>query len=184
MFAERGYESTTNRLLAAAADLTAGAVYHHYGSKLAVYVAVHDARRQVSTRFSGAIAALPTFLGQVEALLDEAHAMNVEDPSLARFLGTFRVDVQRHPHIGEAIKAREQVTSGMVEGIVDLGINTGELSRDDRQAVIAMLRAFLVGLTDAMSTDRRAAPARHQRHEEVLEGPAHDAQTSSASMPR
>ena len=66
MFAERGYESTTNRLLGAEADLTAGAIYHHFGTKADLYRLFRNLGKQSdgSVRFldatvSSGIAKLP-----------------------------------------------------------------------------------------------------------------------------
>ena len=155
MFAERGYESTTNRLLGAEADLTAGAIYHHFGTKADLYIAVYDdAIGLVNERFSAAIAEQATFRGKLESLLDEAHEMNVENPMLARFLGAFRVDIERNPQLAETLSETETGGRHFVENLVDVGIATGELDRGDRATVIALLRAFLVGLTDAVSSDR------------------------------
>ena len=41
-FASGGYDSSTNRDLAAQGGITAGALYYYYPSKLDLYLAVHD----------------------------------------------------------------------------------------------------------------------------------------------
>jgi AcrR family transcriptional regulator len=154
-FATRGYESTTNRTLAAEAGLTAGAIYHHFGSKAELYVAVQeDAIGRVTERFLVAVAEPKTFLGKFEALLDEAHEMNVQDPTLARFLGAFRVDVQRDPELAQAMQDTQRGTRHFSELIVDVGVSTGEIAPEDRPMAVALVRVFLVGLTDAVSSDR------------------------------
>jgi len=154
-FAERGYESTTNRMLAAEARLTAGAVYHHFGSKAELYVAVQqDAIGRVSERFLAAVAEPTTFLGKFEALLDEAHELNVQDPTLALFLGAFRVDIKRNPELARALQDPGRGTRHFSELIVEVGVSTGEIAREDRAAAVALVRVFLVGLTDAVSSDR------------------------------
>lgn len=154
-FATRGYESTTNRTLAAEAGLTAGAIYHHFGSKAELYVAVQqDAIGRVTERFLAAVAEAATFLGKFESLLDEAHEMNVQDPTLALFLGAFRVDIQRNPELALAMQGTQRGTRHFSELIVAVGVSTGEIAPEDQAAAVALVRVFLVGLTDAVSSDR------------------------------
>ena len=58
--------------------------------------------------------------------------MNVEDPTLARFLGAFRVDIERNPQLAEALGETGTSSRNFVESLVDVGIATGELDRADR----------------------------------------------------
>ncbi len=154
-FAERGYEATTNRDLAERADLTAGAIYHHFGTKSELYLAVHEAAvGLVTDRFAAAVEGPSTLRGKIHAVLDEAHDLNVEDPTLAQFMGSFRVDAQRDPELAAALEGTETSTHQLVESIVDVGLATGELRADERVEMMALLRVFLVGLTDAVSSDR------------------------------
>jgi AcrR family transcriptional regulator len=57
-FGERPFEDVTVGDLAAAADVTTGALYHHFGSKLGLYDVVRDdVERRLLDRMEGAIAA-------------------------------------------------------------------------------------------------------------------------------
>jgi AcrR family transcriptional regulator len=57
-FGERPFDDVTVGELAAAADVTTGALYHHFGSKLGLYDFVRDdVERRVLDRMEGAIAA-------------------------------------------------------------------------------------------------------------------------------
>jgi AcrR family transcriptional regulator len=103
MFSVHGYEITTNRDIATAVGITPGALYHYFGSKLALYLAVHeDTQTQVYEQFTKAIIGHESFIGQFEAVLDIAHEMNIEDASVARFIGAVRVDSGRHPDMAAA----------------------------------------------------------------------------------
>jgi len=54
-FASGGYDSSTNRDLAAEVGIAAGALYYYYPSKLDLYLAVHeDVQRRVYGRFNEA----------------------------------------------------------------------------------------------------------------------------------
>ncbi|MGD9999187.1 MAG: TetR/AcrR family transcriptional regulator [Ilumatobacteraceae bacterium] len=154
-FAQRGYDSATNRNLGAEAGLTAGAIYHYFGSKLDLYIAVHDdVQDRVYTRFRAAVARADTFRGQFEAVLDEAHEMNKEDPTLAQFLGALRVDMRRNPELKEALHTEALERQEFFDGIVDVGVATGEIDASNREEVSALVLTLLIGLTDAVSNDR------------------------------
>ena len=57
-FGERPFDDVTVGQLAAAADVTTGALYHHFGSKLGLYDFVRDdVERRLLDRMEGAIAA-------------------------------------------------------------------------------------------------------------------------------
>lgn len=154
-FAARGYPAATNRNLAVEAGLTSGAIYHYFGSKLDLYIAVHDdAQERVFSRFTKAIARTETFLGQIEAVLDEAHEMNKEDPTLAQFLGSLRVDTRRDPDLKKALKNSGRVREQFFARIVEVGLETGEIDPSDKERVSAVVLVILTGLTDAVSGDR------------------------------
>ena len=88
LFGQRGYASVTNRELAAAAGVTTSALYHYADSKLDLYLQVEqDMQERVYARFQDAEASPVTFVGKFQAVLDTAHELNIEDPSLARFVG-------------------------------------------------------------------------------------------------
>jgi len=154
-FAERGYESATNRSLGAEASLTAGAIYHYFGSKLDLYIAVHDdVQERVYTRFTDAVDRADTFRGQLESVLDEAHEMNKEDPTLAQFLGALRVDIHRNVELKNALQKQAMRRQQFFDRIVDVGVETGEIDASDKENVRALLLTILIGLTDAVSYDR------------------------------
>lgn len=153
-FSELGYDATTNKQIAMAAGITSGALYHYFESKLEIYRAVHDeVQAIVYEQFTSAIAPADTFVGKIEALLDSAHDLNRDDPTLARFLGSVRIDRQRYPELAEAVRPFRQRIDRFYDDIVDLGVSTGEVDLADRELVLAMLQTVLTGLTDAVSHD-------------------------------
>lgn len=160
-FAAHGYDSASNRALAEAAGLTTGAIYHYFASKLDIYVAVYeDARELAYARFEKAIVGLDTFAEQLAATLEAAHELNIEDPTLAQFLGSSRVDASRDPVLAEAIRAVEKdLAINFFDLMIDFGIETGEIEAADRSMIAALVRTLTVGLTDAVSGD----PQRHRQ---------------------
>ncbi len=154
--AARGYDAATNRNLGIEAGITAGAIYHYFGSKLDLYVAVHDdVAERVYSRLSAAIRDVPTFRGRIEAVLEAAHEMNNEDASLAQFLGAVRVDTRRNPELRAALQGSEVTRDAFFASIVDAGVESGEIDPSHRDQVSALVLTLLVGLTDAVSHDPR-----------------------------
>lgn len=147
------------------AGLTTGAIYHYFDSKLDIYVAVYeDARELAYSRFEKAIVGLETFAEQLAATLEVAHELNREDPTLALFLGSSRVDAARDPDLAAAVRAVEKADPiDFFDKMIDFGIETGELAKKDRTLVAALVRTLLVGLTDAVSSDV-------DRHRDAVDG--------------
>jgi AcrR family transcriptional regulator len=154
LFAERGYGGVTNKELAESSGITTGALYHYVESKLDLYVAVHhDMQRRVYGRFVEAVEGSDTFLGQFEGMLEAAHRMNLDDHTLALFVGTVRNDMRRYPEIAERLARADAARDDFFVGIVDVGVRTGEVRADDRERVAEFIRIMLIGLTEGASQD-------------------------------
>lgn len=155
-FAEHGYEATTNRMLASEAGITSAAIYHYFDSKLAIYLAVLDeVQDRVYHLFATAEREADRFVDKVEAVYEVAHELNRADATLARFLGSSRIDRMRDPDLAAALGDRSTRGEGFFEAIVDRGIETGEVATSDRDVMVSCIRAFNVGLTDGLSGDDR-----------------------------
>lgn len=153
-FAELGFEMATNREIANRSGVTPAALYHYFGSKLDLYLAVHEHTQDlVYSRFENCVRGHDTFVAQFSAILDEAHDMNRVDHSVARFLGAVRVDVIRHPEMRVSVEPRSRQRESFFAGIVDVGIATGEIHPERRATVLAYILTVLIGLTDAVSGD-------------------------------
>jgi AcrR family transcriptional regulator len=153
-FAELGYSATTNKSLADGAGVTTGAIYHYFDSKVDLYRAVNnDVQSLVYSQFEAAVDASDNFVRGLERVLELANQLNNEDPSLARFLGAVRIDVRRNPELKSLFKPATIRRERFIHELVDIGIATGELDVTDRDRTVALLRALLVGLVDAVSND-------------------------------
>ena len=153
LFAERGFQVTTNQMIAAEAGITTGALYHYFDSKYSIYAAVFDdVQVQVYGRFEEVEAQNQTFVSRFEAMLDVAYELNTEDPSLARLIGAARVDEQRDPELRAVLRPiHEQRRGGFFGRLVEVGVKTGEIDQSHRSLVLALLQIVLIGLTDAVS---------------------------------
>ena len=153
-FASGGYGATTNRQLAAEAGITAGTLYHYFGSKLDLYLAVDDeSREEVYARFEDAIEGADGFVGKLEAVLDTSHQLNLEDPTIAAFLAAKRIDIGRHPEIAAALVSQVSRRERFFARLVDVGVGTGEIAEDRRDMTMQLLTTILTGLVDAVSDD-------------------------------
>lgn len=157
-FAANGFDSASNRALAEAAELTTGAIYHYFDSKLEIYAAVYEeARLQVYERFQKAVIGHDTFVSQLGATLEAAHELNREDPSLAQFLGTSRVDAARNKDLANALRKVDRAMKvDFFTNMIELGVRSGEIKPKDRPLVTALVRTITVGLTDAVSHNLQA----------------------------
>ncbi len=165
LFADKGYEATSNRLIAEEAGLTTGAIYHYFDRKLDIFTAVHrETQDVVYERFEKAIADRDTFASRLEAVLETAHDLNNEDPSLARFLGSCRVDAARDPAIAVALRESGGSPRGQFwSDMIDFGIETGEIAPEQKAVMAAVIQTITTGLVDAVSGDRK-------RHRQAVDG--------------
>lgn len=156
LFAERGWEVTTNKHVADAAGVTSAALYHYFDSKLDMYLAVYDdVQELMAERLLAPIEDQPTFAAQFAAVLELAHDLNGDDPSIARFLGSARVDAARYPEIRDGLRKKRSAGDEMIAKMVATGIASGEIDPARKGEVTAFVRSTLTGLTDAVSDNQR-----------------------------
>jgi AcrR family transcriptional regulator len=160
-FAAEGFAAATNRGIAMASGVTTGAVYHHFGSKEALYLAVYtDAHDQVYDRFLASVDGRATFLDMFDAVLDEAAKVNRRDPSLAAFIGSARVDRRRHQELAVVIPDDRARRSAFFGTLVDRGVTTGEVAADRAAEVAVVVDTLILGLNDgAMDSMKRQLTA-------------------------
>lgn len=184
LFARRGFASTTNRLVASEAGLTAGAVHHHFGSKMDLYAAVHaDVQERVYGQFSRSIQNVTGFTERLRAVLEAAHRMNRDDPSLAQFVGAVRIDTRRHPEMRDAMLGPVQERDRFFAELVDHGVSTGEIDPADREKVHTLVITLMIGLTDAVSSQLNRHRQAIDAIVELLDGSLLNAAAHTSSQP-
>ncbi|WP_322767446.1 TetR/AcrR family transcriptional regulator [Frankia sp. Cr1] len=168
MFAINGYGRTTNKDVAIRAGITTGALYYYFDSKLAMYLTVYwELAALVNERLNSAMHEESTFSGKFRAVMEAVYQMNREDPSIARFLGTVRVDRMRHEELRSAIPHSPGEGANLVAPMVDAGIEFGEIDPERREVIEAVMRTIFVGLTDVSA--QMADPQYHRRAIDGLE---------------
>ncbi len=134
-------------MVAARVGLTTGALYHHFGSKRELYMAVFDEVEQiVYDRFQAAAAPHERFVDKLEAMFDEAVKLHSDDPSLAGFLHSVTGDLARHPDLVEAVNTAWNRRDGFFAELVDAGIASGEVEAADRKVVLDTVGTIMAGL--------------------------------------
>jgi AcrR family transcriptional regulator len=163
-FAELGYQAATYRVLQERTGLTVASLYHYFGSKLELYATVHQqVLDEVYDRWlTPALQGVSTLRAQLSAFLLAAHAMNRADPQLAVFLNGARVDLARHGELADIAAQSRARRVELFGGMVDAGIETGELEPSERAAAIDLLDALAIGLN--------AAALHEERHNHAIEG--------------
>ncbi len=164
LFALKGYGIVTNKDVARAAGISTGALYYYFSSKLDMYVEVFwSLQARVDERIDRAMKGVDTLDGRLRAILEVAYSLNAEDPSIARFQGTARVDRIRHPELQEAIPNPPGEGARVMERLIADGVKTGEVTLERRNQVRAVVRTIFVGLIDSQSDDL-------ERHRQAIDG--------------
>lgn len=161
LFAEKGYAATSNRALAEEASLTTGAIYHYFDRKLDIFIAVYDETQEmVFSRLIAALDSCPTFVDGVRRLFETSHEIEIENPSLAQFLASARIDAVRDPALADALRGRMSPEQrGLFTDLVALGVRTGEIDASAADPVMVLLRTIVTGLVDEVAGN----PARHRQ---------------------
>jgi AcrR family transcriptional regulator len=167
-FARDGYDATTNRQIAAAAGITAGAIYHYFDSKADMYVAVYEeVQAKVYGAFERAVTEHDRLIDRFAAALDAAVALNRDDPSIAGFVVGVAGESQRHPELVDLLRPHRNRQSGFLRQLALDAAASGELAADiDPQALEDLLNAVLSGL--ARFSNQTGDAERHSRAVEAL----------------
>jgi len=164
LFAEHGYDATTNRAIADASGLTPGAIYHYFDSKAELYAAVYEEiYDRVFTTLDEAIAGHGTLLGQFIAAIVAVGELNASDPTVPAFDRGAAGEAQIHPELNELLRPLRRRNTLFFRRMVAAAASRGELAADvDRRGVEDLLNAVAFGIAriSAVTGDaRRAATA-------------------------
>lgn len=147
-FARTGFAGTTNKDIADQAGITTGAIYQYFDSKTALYVAAaKDAQSELVPEFERAVHAETSTRAAFRALLAASARLHARDPSLAAFLSSLPVEMQREPSIAEAMAAEPSPVLDVVTRLVARGVRAGEIARRDEARVVAVFLACTMGFS-------------------------------------
>lgn len=104
VFARDGYAGAGTQEIVAAAAVAPTALYHHFGSKLGLFVAVGSEVYDIFIRHLGKeIASAESFAGQLDALFRASGELHRSDPTLAPMTFTVQLEMARNERIREAM---------------------------------------------------------------------------------
>jgi TetR/AcrR family transcriptional regulator, acrAB operon repressor len=145
VFSQKGYEATRLEDVAQAADVTRGAIYHHFGSKADLFIAlIEDASAQGGAVVEGAIAAGGTFVEITRRVLVRTMNLLEENRRFREIMALSLFKAGGSPELETLSQQRHDQARTQVEqlaGFFQAGIDQGALRPDLDPAVMG--RAIL-----------------------------------------
>lgn len=137
IFARDGYAGAGTQEIVAAAAVAPTALYHHFGSKLGLFIAVGA---EVYDIFIGhliaAVASAESFDGQLDALFRASGELHRSDPTLAPMTFTVQLEVARN----------EQIRAAMTDTLVSFSAFVTDIARTAPADLAASVGARAVAL--------------------------------------
>jgi AcrR family transcriptional regulator len=147
-FARNGYAATTIDDIADRAGVTHAAPYQYFDSKLELFMAtVQDANAVLVPAYRRVVHTAESTREALQALLLESAELHHRDPSLAAFLSALPVEMQRHPELAHAMAETPSEIVEIFEAAVELGLKSGEVSRQQAPLIVALFVAASMGLS-------------------------------------
>jgi AcrR family transcriptional regulator len=145
-FAEKGYYETTMDDIVAACGLSKGTLYWHFDNKMALFRCLVDLWwGEILQRFvdvlSEPVSVAEKFRLALRAM-DESATVN---PELIRAQLEFLTMAVRDPELLDWLRSFYNQSVGLVEGLVQLGIDSGEFRAVDARALAQLMVAAVDG---------------------------------------
>jgi AcrR family transcriptional regulator len=145
IFSRQGYHPARLQDIAEAADVTRGAIYHHFGSKADLYITlIRDASELFNDVIAKAIAEGGTFQEVGKRVLINAWTFLEEDPHLTKVVELFNFKTGFTSELDEINQQRVEESETLVAyivGFIQKAIERGELRPDLDPEIVA--RAFI-----------------------------------------
>jgi AcrR family transcriptional regulator len=143
-FSAQGYAATTTRMIAESAGLTAAAVYHHFGRKQDLMLAVHeDVSLRSQARLRDLSAGVTTAREMIDVVFDVIVALMTEEPGATFFEVTAFEESRRHPELAGI--AQDPAFLGFLDEVLRMGVSTGEIDPTTTETVKRVLFAVALG---------------------------------------
>lgn len=148
-FSRHGYANATNRMIAAAAGVTASALYNYFPTKADLYAAVVEVgEQQVADAYGQVIANIDSPLEAICAILDFNIGVHGAEPERALFYGHLRSEIGRHTELASRLQNRVSPTENIVRSLLQEARRRGEISDAiPQENVEMMLFACMLGMS-------------------------------------
>jgi TetR/AcrR family acrAB operon transcriptional repressor len=163
VFSRQGYHPARLQDIAEAANVTRGAIYHHFGSKADLYIIlIKEASEQFNEVIAKTIAEGGTFQEVGTRVLINAWTLLEEDPHLAKVVELFNFKTGFTSELLKITQQREDEAETMVvyvAGFIRQAIEGGELhAKLDPLIGARAFIAFQNGITNLWLSNRKAFP--------------------------
>ncbi len=161
VFSQKGYHATRLADIAAAADVTRGAIYHHFNNKADLYAAlINEASTVGSEAVQQAIAAGSSFSETCALILINSLTLLENNRQMRQITELTLFKTGFDPDLSEMEQMRQQQAITMVEGIamfMQQGIQNGDLKANlDPFDVARAFIAFQNGIIQLWFSNRDA----------------------------
>ncbi|MEY3640545.1 MAG: hypothetical protein RLZZ199_350 [Actinomycetota bacterium] len=146
-FGTVGYEATSVAVIAKTAGVAPTAVYHHFGTKEALWEAVFlDALDAAYRNFEQMLLSRPTFGDALNYFLAAPGHVSVTPVATRELLIRCASDMRVIPALEKYRVHRRRSQDRVFSQLVDFGYETGEISKDrDRQNTLELVRMVIMG---------------------------------------
>jgi AcrR family transcriptional regulator len=152
-FARVGFERATNQDIAAAAGITAAALYRHFDSKPELYVAVvREATAEILPRVQSAIEGAAGIKAVFRALLELVDRFDAGERSAAQFLAGLPNEMIRHPDVARRVLADPGAIFAAFNAVVAAGVRAGEIPKAKQQRATSVIIATMMGASAYTNT--------------------------------
>ena len=138
LFAERGYDRTTLRQIAASANVTVGAIFKHVTDKRdLVHLIFNEDLEEVTTKALAATRPYHTFAQKILSITEQFYRHFSVDPLLSRVLLTEILVETPGLHLRQNLEIRARLLRGIRE-LVDEAKLSGEIRASESTETIAL----------------------------------------------
>lgn len=132
-------------MVAEAANITPGTIYHYFANKQDLFLAVHEEiQRGVLEALKKSVAPDLPFSEAADRMLQVLLAMYIEHPNWIRFNSVVRAEARRNPEISAA--QRDNSWRELFRRLAQAGVASGEIDPSNLRATQAVLSAIVFGL--------------------------------------
>lgn len=160
IFAAEGFEGTTNKDIAARAEISSAALYHYFPSKAEMYVAVCESITCVFVDvFSHATSSDSRLERRLTALFSEVGTLGASSPSIVGFITGISAVVKRHPEVARGTEAFGLEFRKMTLQLIETSTESERILQGVTPASFADLTASILAGLGRLSA--RGDQARH-----------------------
>jgi TetR/AcrR family transcriptional repressor of uid operon len=151
-FAEYGYRGTSNKKIAARANVTPPLIYYYFSSKAELFSTVFEhitSERYARIRrgFSG----VPSLTDELWALIEDLIGLWHEDPAFVRLFAMLPAEVRHNPELAVALKSQKRLVAAVWDDLLRDAKSSGELPPElDERALGEMFVVWFTGLMNSL----------------------------------